>query len=416
MGWVLAAEVVSITLCAVYFLGGRSWLRHFAFSVCFIFASVPWFASVEGFVIQGLAQVATVVTVAMLNLFGIAAVQHGNVIEVKTGLLGIDEACSGIRSFQAIFVVSLFLGEIHRAPWPRRIALVLGGALIAFASNVGRTLALSAVAAKSGIEAVSSWHDPLGIAAFASCLLLVCGLARLILGPLPKPIPSTSVAVNVFPRHLAFGLGTWILVTVIGTEIWYRSHETDEKARWSVAWPADKRDFSDVKLSEHELDALACNERRSAEWTNSDGSHWTSFFFRWDKGPSKSRILARMHRPENCFPGAGYKLLADRGYINVQIQNLSIPFHALDFEREGERIHVFFCLWEDGLKLSERLRIQDEWNPLARLESVLFGKRNLAQQVLEFIVSGYETSELAEAGLRRELGAIIQPPVGRSKQ
>jgi exosortase len=273
MAWVLAAEVVSVTLCAIHFIGGNSWLRHFAFSVCFIFASVPWFASVENFVTQGLAQAATVVTVAMLNLLHIAAVQHGNVIQIKTGWLGIDEACSGIRSLQAIFVVSLFLGEIYRAPWARRIALVLGGALIAFVCNVGRTFALSAVAAKSGIEAISSWHDPLGIAAFGLCLLLVWGLVGLVSGPLPKPIPSKSAAVNVFPRHLAFGLGGWILFTVVGTEVWYRSHETDEKARWSVAWPADKKDFSEVKLSERELDPLACNERRSAEWTNSDRSH-----------------------------------------------------------------------------------------------------------------------------------------------
>ena len=95
MAWVFAAEIVSLTLCAIHFIGGESWLRHFAFSVCFIFAAVPWFATVEGFVIQELARVATIVTVAMLNLFRIAAVQHGNIIEVKTGLLGVDEACSG---------------------------------------------------------------------------------------------------------------------------------------------------------------------------------------------------------------------------------------------------------------------------------------------------------------------------------
>jgi exosortase len=416
MAWVLAAEVVSVTLCAVYFLGGRSWLRHFAFSVCFIFASVPWLLTVEGFVIQGLTQAATEFTVAILNLFHIAAVQHGNVIDVKTGLLGVDEACSGIQSLQAIFVVSLFLGEMYRAPWPRRIALVLCGAPIAFLCNVGRTFALSAVAAKSGVQAVSSWHDPLGLAVFALCLLLVWGIARLISGPLPRPIPSKTVAVNVFPRHLVLGLGGWILFTVVATEVWYRSHETDEKAQWSVVWPVYKRDFSDVKLSEGELGALACNEMRSAAWTNSDGSHWTAFFFRWDKGPPKSRILARMHRPENCFPGAGYKLLADRGNIIVQVQDLSIPFHALDFELQGERVHVSFCLWEDGLKPRERLRIQDEWNAVARLESVLFGKHNLGQQVLEIVVSGYDSSQEAEAAFQREIGHIIQPLVGRRKQ
>jgi exosortase len=408
LGWILAVGVVSVTLCTVYLLGGRFWLRHFAFSVCFILTSVPWLGSVEGFVVQGLTQAATVVTVAALHLFHIAAVQHGNVIELKSGLLGVDEACSGIRSLQATLVVSLFFGEIYRAPWPRRILLVLCGALVAFLCNVGRTFALSAVAAKDGVEAISSWHDPLGFTALALCLVVVWGVARLISGPPPKLMPSKARAANFLPQGLAFSFGAWILFTVVGTEIWYRSHETEGGPQWSVAWPVNKSDYSDVKLSQQESNALACDKERAAEWTNSDGSHWTAFIFNWAKGPSKSRILARMHRPENCLPAAGYKLSADRGNIIVQVPNLSIPFHALDFEYAGDRFYVFFCLWEEGLRASERPWIQDEWTPVARLESVLFGKRSLGQQVLEVVISGYRTPEEADAAFRREIAGMIQ--------
>jgi hypothetical protein len=77
-----------------------------------------------------------------------------------------------------------------------------------------------------------------------------------------------------------------------------------------------------------------------------------------NKGPSSSRIFARGHRPEICFTGAGYKLQADRGNIIIRIQNLSIPFHAMDFEYQGKQLYVFFCLAEDGLKPSERSKVQ----------------------------------------------------------
>jgi hypothetical protein len=115
-----------------------------------------------------------------------------------------------------------------------------------------------------------------------------------------------------------------------------------------------------------------------------------------------------MHRPENCLPAAGYKLTADRGNIIIQAANVSIPFHALDFEYAGERLYVFFCLWEGGLRAWERPRIQDEWTLFARLESVLFGKRNLGQQVLEVIISGYATQQEADAAFRREIAGMIQ--------
>ncbi len=37
-------------------------------------------------------------TVTTLVWFGIPAVQMGNVIQIPTGTVGIDEACSGVRS------------------------------------------------------------------------------------------------------------------------------------------------------------------------------------------------------------------------------------------------------------------------------------------------------------------------------
>jgi Transmembrane exosortase (Exosortase_EpsH) len=102
--------------------------------------SVPWPGAVEDYVIQGLTQAATVVTVASLNLFHISAVQHGNVIELKTGLVGIDEACSGVRSLQATLMVSLFLGELYRVSRPRKIVIVLCGALIALCAMLDAPL------------------------------------------------------------------------------------------------------------------------------------------------------------------------------------------------------------------------------------------------------------------------------------
>ena len=55
-------------------------------------------------------------------------------------------------------------------------------------------------------------------------------------------------------------------------------------------------------------------------------------FLKWGPGPTRSRILAHLHRPEDCLPGAGYKLRADRGAITIKVKDLLIPFRALDFD------------------------------------------------------------------------------------
>ena len=406
--WLLAFETVALSFCAIYFVGGTSWLRHFAFSVCLILAAVPWPGALEEAVVHGLTQASTALTVGALNLFQIHAVQHGNLIELRTGLVGIDEACSGIRSLQAAFMVSLFLGELYRASVLRRSVLVLCAALIAVLCNAGRTLLLAAIAAKHGAESIANWHDPLGYAILTTCFLLIWGMARVISGPLLTLVPAAATPPTAFPNRLIFGLCGWMFFTVIGTEIWYRAHERTEALHWSVVWPVQKKEFADIPISKPEADSLLFDEGRGAEWNNGDGSHWTAYFFRWAEGPSQSRLLARMHRPEVCFPGAGYKPCGDHGTISVQAEGLTIPFHALDFEYDGKKEYVFFCLWEEGLKSSERPRIEDKWSRFARLRSVLLGQRNLGQQTLEIVISDYDSAEKAETAFRREIVTLIQ--------
>src|SRR5262249_14676145 len=100
VSWVFVAEAAVITLCAVAALGGTSSLRHFFFPVAFVFTSVPWPDQLEAPLMHAMMQTVAGVAVAGLDLLGVAALQHGNLIEVASGVVGVDEACSGIRSLQ----------------------------------------------------------------------------------------------------------------------------------------------------------------------------------------------------------------------------------------------------------------------------------------------------------------------------
>jgi exosortase/archaeosortase family protein len=353
-------------------------------------------------------QVATWVTVEFLKLSNIAALQHGNVIEVKTGLLGIDEACSGVRSLQATVMVSLFLGELYRATWRRRIVFLLSGVVIAFLCNVGRTFFLCWIAAKDGIESISKWHDPAGFIILCICFFVLWGFVHLVSGAPPRLQPSKKSAPMPFPRRLAIGLAVCFLFTVLGTEVWYRAHEAEETRHWSFEWPVAKKDFSDLVIPKPAADMLRFDEGRAASWVEGDGSRWTAFFFKWAPGPSRSSILARGHRPEVCLPASGYQLRSDRGTITVEAKGLIIPFHALTFDYDGSQVDVFYCLRQDSSKGVVRPRIWDVWTRFARLESVLLGERNLAQQTLEIVIFGYPTSQEAEAALRRQMEDLIR--------
>ena len=408
VAWLLAGQTVLLSLCVIYWSGGRAWLGHFAFSICLILAAVPWPTFLESAVVRGLTELSTWVTVGSLNVLRIAAWQHGNVIELQTGSVGVDEACSGIRSLQAVLMLTLFLGELYRTSFQRRYALVVTGAAIAFITNSIRTICLAMVAAKLGNESVATWHDPIGYTLMTSCFLGVLAAAHVIAGPLPTLPAAVRTSPVHYPYRLLVGLGGWILFVCVGTEIWYRAHAPTEMTKWSVSWPVHKPEFADIPITKTEADALLFDQGRGATWTNADDSRWAVYFFRWIQGPSWSRILARGHRPEVCFPASGYRACADHGTIIVQAKGLSIPFHALDFQDGEDKEYVFFCVWEDGLKSSERLRAQDKWSQLTRLHSVLLGERGLAQQTLEIVISGYPNQQEAESAFRGEIAKLIE--------
>jgi exosortase len=170
-----AVEIIGLTLL-LFPLALRT--SHFAlrtselaFPVCFFLVAVPWPTSVETHVVQWLTRLNVSGTIEMLGLAGVPAVRHGNVIEVATGEVGIDEACSGIRSFQATLMISLFLGELYRLRVLRRAALCLTGVVLAFVFNVGRTFLLAGIGSTKGIGEIASWHDPAGTAILVACFI-----------------------------------------------------------------------------------------------------------------------------------------------------------------------------------------------------------------------------------------------------
>src|SRR5256714_13812478 len=206
LSWLLALVVAAISLSFIYLAGGRAWLRHFAFPVLFFLVAVPWPVRIEQLVIQDLMRIVTAINVTLLQLAGVPALQHGNVIEVGSGFIGIEEACSGVRSLQATLMVSLFLGELYSFRISRRVVLVVIGALLAFICNVVRTAILVWVGTTKGIKAIDAWHDPAGLTILVICKFGLW-LASLIMQRRgTRPSIGTSIGDQRRPIHLNWTL------------------------------------------------------------------------------------------------------------------------------------------------------------------------------------------------------------------
>ena len=407
--WALATEVVGLSLCAVHLTGGKSWLRHFAFPICFIFVAVPWPVKIEQSLIQTLTEWVTTLTVDGLNLFGIPAIRQGQIIEISAGKVGVEEACSGIRSFQATLMAALFLGQLWTFRGRSRLVLIAAGVVFAFFCNVGRAVLLSTVAEKNGLAAIDQWHDPAGFTILGICFAGLLGLALLLRPKIGRGLAAAEMAGPAsLPGTFVAAFATWVLLAAVGTEWWYRSAPAGTSAWWSIEWPENQPGFVEIPFTPT-VREMQFDTGRQGRWWEGDGSHWTMFYFRWLPGLAVSRSFARWHNPEVCLTAAGFRRVAEYEPAVIREGDIELAFRTYRFDA-GERMNfVFFCIWEDRKEPGAAPSLPGQWTAATHWRAVLQRKRHLGQQVLEIAISGLSDEHAARAAFESKIASLLRP-------
>ena len=89
--------------------------------------ALPMPSLVHRIVVGGLQSQVTRLTVELLNVAGIPAQAVGSLIRLSNCTVGVDEACSGIRSLQSTLMATLFIGHLILARRSARWMLVMFG-------------------------------------------------------------------------------------------------------------------------------------------------------------------------------------------------------------------------------------------------------------------------------------------------
>jgi exosortase len=427
LGWVHTAVVVTITGLVLWSAGGKAWVRHFAFPVAFFFVAVPWISPIEEPIVQGLMRTVAAVATEAITLCGIPAQLEGNLIRVSTGLVGVNEACSGVRSLQTSIMIGLLFGELKRLSVPKRFALIFGALAIAIIANFARAFFLVWIAATQSISAVDRWHDFAGYTIVAAVFCGSLALAAILnrnqkVGSRKEEGGNEESGAPRFILHTSYFLigFLWLLAVEIGVEAWYRIHERGLIAReqWTARWPEAAREFREVPIDDNARKILRFDQGRGARWRLAGGDAGDAaaprpldsallYFFRWRAG-SNSALLANLHRPDVCLPAAGWVQVGDYGIRSYAVSpKMSLPFRHFLFAQGTPTLggnsnpsrqrfaHAFYCLREDRVRNKSEESAGDseqfaqapsEWSRRERIELVLQGRRHLGQQVMEFVL------------------------------
>lgn len=408
--WAQAIQVVSLTLFALYYAGGRPWLRQFWFCTAFFLVAVPWSRGAEQWLTKTLMPVLAQMTVEALVWFNIPSVRQGNLIEIANGVVGIDEACSGIRSVQATLMASLFLGDLYRFRWSRRFFLVAAGALLAFLFNGVRAFFLAYVAAKEGINASVGFHDPAGFTILYVSFGVLWSISWLFRGRVDLSHRADSSApARVLPASVLAGIAISVVAAEIGMQSWFLSHEKNlvKTPRWTIDWP-ERPNQREIPIPAGTRSTLGYDQGRGMDWVEPDGSKWAMFYLRWEAGNPTIKGI-KYHKPDICMPAAGRTLASDLGTEILDIKGHKIPMRWFLFQEYGRPLFAFYCLqedytWPNAMPFS--MENNSRWSMIQR---ALEGKRgHFAQQIVQGFVTGIDQKEAARDAFIKLLNESIE--------
>lgn len=418
--WALAVETVGITLYAIYIAGGNAWLRQAAFPIAFFLVAVPWPTPIEAPIIQGLSRANAVMVVNVMDVLGIPAIPHGNTIEVSTGVVGINDACSGIRSFQSSLMISLFIGEYYFFNWRRRLLLVPVSMLLAMALNLCRASLLTWLAATKGIGAIAEYHDEAGLTVLLICTALSWGAGWLLsrrktLGEKDQPVATTAREPASFGnvpmvqwriKRLGIILSVWLIAVETGVALWYHIRESGLKPgpTWTVNFPRNNPTFKELPSTEAEHELLRFDQGQKGEWLEADGTEWQAFYYNWLPG-RVAGYLAKRHTPDICLTATGCKMISGPELMVLDVKNVELPIRHYVFDSSSGLLQVYQCHWEAGM--GANTYTADESARFNLIRGVWAGRGNQGQKVLEVIIQGCTDPELARKALVQQLNTLI---------
>lgn len=413
--WV--STITALTATGIWFhaLGGWKWLKHFAPALLMILFAVPWVTSIENRITGSLMNVVSDFTVEVLNLAGIYAVQAGNVILLQNTIVGVEEACSGVRSLQSSLMAGYLFGEIMRFRIGFRASLIAIGVAVTFILNLIRTLLLTNVALHQGPEAFENWHDIIGnviaISGFLSIALLAWGISklgsskqRMTVEKDPKSRKSTAFA--------QFSIPLLVVFTVLPPSgyaldaLWYGNEHKPQATGFdygNIHWDKLASQVNEVEINPVAVAQLKFSEGNHYRWTSSLGTRWTAFYFYWDEGTISSH--AGVHRPENCLPASGMKQLAKHEKLYwTTPTGYEIPFETLTFKGYVGRTHVFFAVWDEN---GTQPWVSNSWKD--RMSDVWHRRLVKGRHSLQFLVENASSFDSAAQEWRKVIETMYAP-------
>jgi exosortase len=282
-----------------------------------------------------------------LHIFGIPAVRHGNVIQMANTLVGVEEACSGIRSLTACLFAGVVLGGFMLAGFKRRVAIIVAAGIIAVVANFFRSTALCLMAAR-GIEINGFWHDMTAYAVLGATALVLFGGCQLLSRKRydeagtddPRNIAASQPVPHLALSGLIAALASVVILKCIPPD---GANQAPPDLRQLLVLNAPNWERHD----DQSINAFsaALNTPFLHQETYLRGKTQVTFYMAYWPADQSTLGSVALHTPEICLPGSGWSALTAPAALNRY--PLPQP-QRFAFEKESYPQYVWFWHFFDG--------------------------------------------------------------------
>jgi exosortase len=420
LAWSEAFLAIAATTLLLARWGGLPWLRHFLPPIILFLFAVPWPSHVEIPVVDALMTFVANVTTAALRLLGYAALCQGHTIQLPTGYVEVEEACSGVRSIQSTIMAGWLVGELWRYRPAGRLLLLVWASAVAIACNLLRTFTLAWISAVRTPAIMTQWHDLAGYLVFALSFAIVLGGAWLARPRSPRsgnldtkspPAAAPALSPVAGPAWLPVRGVAAVFVLLLGAlpvaAAWYAVRAPAHlQPAWhldlSAAAPAARPEKPDRDLTQ----SLFTDDGLQADWTDDHDRRWLLYYFVWNH--ARAAQLGGVHVPERCLPAVGWVLDHQGPNLTWTRSGVTLVFNTFVFLHGPTRIYVFYGQWDPAgypyYDVTGRIpadRLLDAWD----------GDRMKGKQLLEIGLLNVDSLDTAAQAVQKFLDrALVVAP------
>ncbi|NLF19232.1 MAG: exosortase/archaeosortase family protein [Lentisphaerae bacterium] len=359
--------LVLVVVGLAWLAGGLTGVRRLAFPLGFLLLAVPVPSFLLNRVTIPLQQLAAWISTMVLRGLGIAVSRQGSVLSFPSGQLGVDEACSGIRSLAVLAAVSLAMIHFSRLSRRAAIGLLLAVVPVAVLTNAVRVFV-------SGIFYARGWlhlthggpHELLGLLTFALAIASLAGLVSLLTPAEEAPV-ATAANAPAARAGMAPGLGSLadvafaaalILFGAAAASVLLDRHydrlyaQSLQRLTHRLSLETFPRRLgpyiriAQEDLSETEFNMLDPTDQSLGTYLAPDGRRLSATVLYWsppEGRPSRRPdLLKRPHSPDWCYPAAGWRRRRDYRVACPPDVFPGEAGHVRLFERQGQAMLVVF--------------------------------------------------------------------------